>query len=239
MNVMVFAPEAAATRWFAPRAEPSVQLPTVAIPLAAETAGVPVTLPPPSKTLKVTDAPGTGLSYWSLTSTAGAMGTAVTRAVVWLSPALTTSRVAGPASAVAVNAPSNALVETARASSRCATAVDVPNVHVVCARPWLFVLAEAGAADPPPVVTRNSTSKFFAGFPRASVAWITSGCGRAVPTVPCCPSPDTTENERLDPAGAVVSRLHVARRKAARPSAADAGSRARRIETPAFGGSSR
>src|SRR2546422_457286 len=123
-----------------------------------------------------------------------------------------------------------------RASSRCATAVDVPNVHVVCARPWLFVLAEAGAADPPPVVTRNSTSKFFAGFPRASVAWITTGCGRAVPTVPCCPSPDTTENERLDPAGAVVSRLHVTRSKAARLSAADAGNRTRRIQTPALGG---
>src|SRR6266566_4865710 len=113
--------------------------------------------------------------------------------------------VAGPASAVAVNAPSSALVETARASSRCGTAVDVPNVHVVCARPWLFVLADAGAADPPPLVTRNATGKFFAGLPLVSVAWITSGCARVVPTIPCCPSPDTTENERQGIVGTTLA----------------------------------
>src|SRR5712691_6026480 len=230
--------EPIATRWLVPTAAPSVQRPTAAIPFAPEVAGVPVTLPPPSGVEKVTDAPGTGLSYWSVKRTAGAIGTGVPRVVLWLSPALRTMRVAGPASAVAVNAPSNALVETARASSRCGTAVDVPNVHVVCAIPWLFVLADAGAADPPPLVTRNASGKFFAGFPLVSVAWITSGCARVVPTIPCCPSPDTSENERLDPAGAVVSRLQVARSRAAKLSAADAGSRVRRIEPPAFGGSS-
>src|SRR5687768_6613659 len=63
---------------FAPAAAPSVQLPTVAMPLPFVEAAPPVTLPPPPVTAKVTDVPAiTALLNWSRTSTDGGVATAV------------------------------------------------------------------------------------------------------------------------------------------------------------------
>ncbi len=55
----------------------SVQLPTVAIPFASVACAAPVTLPLPGPAAKLTDTPATGLSNASVTTTDGAIGTAV------------------------------------------------------------------------------------------------------------------------------------------------------------------
>jgi hypothetical protein len=60
-----------------PTIDPSVQLPTVAMPLALVVALPPVMLPPPVATANVTVTPETGLSNASRTRTLGAVVTAV------------------------------------------------------------------------------------------------------------------------------------------------------------------
>src|SRR4051812_5357331 len=62
--------------------EPSVQLPTLAYPLISVVADVPVALPPPPVTVKVTDAFGIGARLWSSTRTRGAVATAAPEAAV-------------------------------------------------------------------------------------------------------------------------------------------------------------
>jgi hypothetical protein len=59
-----------------PAAVPSVQLPTVAIPLALVVAEPPATLPPPDATANVTATPFTGFPAASLTITLGGVATA-------------------------------------------------------------------------------------------------------------------------------------------------------------------
>ena len=56
---------------FAPEPEPSVQLPTVAMPDASVVALPPATVPPPLVTVNVTGAPADGLPLASLTRTDG------------------------------------------------------------------------------------------------------------------------------------------------------------------------
>jgi hypothetical protein len=60
-----------------PRAVPSVQLPTVAIPAALVVADAPVMLPPPNATANVTATPFTGFPAASFTITLGGVATAV------------------------------------------------------------------------------------------------------------------------------------------------------------------
>ena len=60
-----------------PAVVPSVQLPTVAMPLALVVADRLVAEPPPEATAKVTDTPLTTLLFTSLTMTLGAVATAV------------------------------------------------------------------------------------------------------------------------------------------------------------------
>src|SRR4051812_31310683 len=91
-----------AVRVFGPTVTPSVQLPTVAIPLAFVVAVPPVTLPPPVATVNVTVAPGTGLPFASLMSTDGAVATAVPAIADCASPALFVIEAAAPTVAVAV-----------------------------------------------------------------------------------------------------------------------------------------
>ena len=66
---------------------PSVQLPTVAIPLALVVAISAVALPPPVATAKVTLTPLTTLLFASFTITLGAVVTALPAVAVWLLPA--------------------------------------------------------------------------------------------------------------------------------------------------------
>src|SRR5690348_18447568 len=69
-------PEVAVTV-LGPATVPSVQLPTVAMPLALVVWVGPVMLPPPDATANVTATPGTGCPPASVTITDGAIGTAV------------------------------------------------------------------------------------------------------------------------------------------------------------------
>src|SRR5882762_4014242 len=91
-----FNPVDVAVRVLAPAVLPSVQLPTVAMPLALVVGVAPVTLPPPSAGANVTATPATGLPNWSFTITAGGV-TAVFTVAVCLSPAETAMLPALPA----------------------------------------------------------------------------------------------------------------------------------------------
>src|SRR5512135_1285258 len=72
---------------FAPAVVPSVQLVTCAIPLALVRIGVVgLTVPPPPATANVTLTPATGLPCVSVTSTLGAVATAVPTVALWLFP---------------------------------------------------------------------------------------------------------------------------------------------------------
>src|SRR5436309_2096885 len=102
VNVALSAP-AVALRLFGPAVPPSVQLPTVAIPLAFVVALPPVTLPPPAVTANVTPTPATGLLCASVTSTAGGVATALPAIALCASPALFVIDVGAPAVPVAVN----------------------------------------------------------------------------------------------------------------------------------------
>jgi hypothetical protein len=75
LNVVVSAP-AVAVRVLEPTTVPSVQLPTVAKPLASVVCVPPVTLPPPDATAKVTLTPDFGLPFASVMRTLGAVATA-------------------------------------------------------------------------------------------------------------------------------------------------------------------
>ncbi len=86
----------------APAVVPSVQLPTVAMPEALVVVEPPVTEPPPAVAAKVTVAPGTTLPFASLTTTLGAVATAVPTVAVWLFPAFTVSDAGGPTTVVIV-----------------------------------------------------------------------------------------------------------------------------------------
>jgi hypothetical protein len=70
-------PAAAAVRVLAPAVVPSVQLPTVAMPLALVVCSAPVMLPSPKATANVTPTPWTGLLLASRTITDGGVVTAV------------------------------------------------------------------------------------------------------------------------------------------------------------------
>src|SRR6476660_2348506 len=67
---------------------PSVQLPTVAMPLPSVVVVSTVALPPPPVTLNVTDTFGSGLLFTSLTNTLGFVATTAPTAAVCASPAL-------------------------------------------------------------------------------------------------------------------------------------------------------
>jgi hypothetical protein len=85
--------------------EPSVQLPTVAIPLALVVAVPPVTLPPPPVTVKVTVTPLIGLFNASFTITLGAVATAAPLFAVCASPALIAIDETGPGATVIAEVP--------------------------------------------------------------------------------------------------------------------------------------
>jgi hypothetical protein len=85
----------------APAVEPSVQLPTVAIPEAFVACEAPVTEPPPLATANTTTTPLTGFPLASVTVTAGATATAVPTVALCPSPADFTIDVGGEAGAAA------------------------------------------------------------------------------------------------------------------------------------------
>src|SRR5712691_1961814 len=87
---------------FVPAVVPSVQLATVAIPLAFVVCEPPVTLPPPAKAEKVTLTPATGLLFASRTITDGGVVTAVPTVALWPVPLFAAIWVAAPVTVVKV-----------------------------------------------------------------------------------------------------------------------------------------
>lgn len=81
-------PGADAVSVLTPGEAPSVQLPSVAMPLALVIAAATVSEPPPEVMVNVTFTPATGMPAKSLTSTDGAVATALPAAAVWLFPTL-------------------------------------------------------------------------------------------------------------------------------------------------------
>ena len=95
-------PLAVAVSVLVPAVVPSVQLPTLAMPLALVVWLAPVMLPLPGATANVTVTPPTGLPPPSFTITDGWIGTVPPTGAVCLSPPLIAICVAGPAVTVTV-----------------------------------------------------------------------------------------------------------------------------------------
>src|SRR5579863_2329930 len=87
-------PLACASRAFEPTVLPTVQDPTVAVPVASVVAVAPVTLPPPLVTEKVTVTPDITAPCWSRTTADGARGAAELIRTVWPLPELNVIEVA-------------------------------------------------------------------------------------------------------------------------------------------------
>src|SRR5206468_816038 len=88
---------------FEPAVALSVQLPTVATPLALVVWLPPVIVPFPGATANVTATPATGFPFASFTSTEGGTLTAVPAGAVWLVGLFAAIVAAAPAVPVAVN----------------------------------------------------------------------------------------------------------------------------------------
>ena len=97
VKVAAVRPVTVAVRVLLPASVPRVQLPTAAKPLlSVATLVAPVTLPPPVATAKLTMTPETGLLYESLTTTVGAVVTAVPAVADCALPVLTATLLAAP-----------------------------------------------------------------------------------------------------------------------------------------------
>src|SRR5687768_5427454 len=161
-NVTVEAPAVDAVSVLVPGAEPSVQLPTVAVPVPFEVVVAPVTDPPPLATVNVTVAPDTMLPFASLTVTAAATGITAPTAEVWLSPADFARIPAGPAIPFAENVKAGS--DPALAVSVFAPAAD-PRLHLpTVAEPTAFVSCVPPVTEPPPVTTVKTTLTPLTGF---------------------------------------------------------------------------
>src|SRR5262249_40141903 len=143
-----------AVRVFAPAVVLSVHEPTAAMPLAFV-----VALPP---LLNEIATPETGVPYWSVTSTDGAVETFVPTVAVWPSPALTDSEPAASCTAVAWNVAE----PTEAVAVRLFAPALVPSVHEpTVATPVRSVVCERPVAEPPPEATLNVTATPETGLP--------------------------------------------------------------------------
>ena len=139
----------------APAVVPSVQEPTVAMPLLFVVAVAVVTLPPPLATTNVTLVPEIGLLFTSRTITLGKRLTAVPTVALWLLPPLMAICVATPPVPVAVKV-TGVTPETV-AVSVFEPAVP-PSVQLeAVAIPLLLVVALPPETLPPPLATENVT----------------------------------------------------------------------------------
>ena len=166
-----------------PADAPSVQLPTVAMPLSFVVADALVTEPPPEATANVTLTPETGLLYSSFTITLGDVDTAVPAVADWPLPPFTATCVAAPTVPVAVNVTG----EPARLPLVAVNVLDptvVPSVQLpTAAMPLVFVVTDALVTEPPPDVTANVTETPETGLPFASVICTLGAVAIAEPAV--------------------------------------------------------
>jgi hypothetical protein len=186
---------------------PSVQLPTVAMPLVFVVARAPVTDPPPDATANVTDTPLSGFPNGSVTITLGGGDTG--------SPAVPVRFVAEFAAsvlapdvvvvAVAVNVsglPARfALVAVSVFAPTVVPSVQLPTV----ATPLPFVVVEAPVTLPPPDATANVTGTPRTGLLNRSFTITLGGDATAVLTIADWPLPELMASCVAAPAGTVTA----------------------------------
>src|SRR5947209_7164700 len=149
-KVIVERPVEAAVSVLAPAVWPSFQLPTVATPPAFVVALVPAAEPPAEPTAKVTPTPATGLPYWSVTETDGAVETSVFAVADWLSP----PEIAIAYAPSAVPVAWNVTLPTLELAVSVFEPAVVPSVHEpTAARPPALVVGVRPVAEPPPAPT--------------------------------------------------------------------------------------
>ena len=168
---------------FAPAVALSVQLPTVATPLALVVWLAPVIVPFPGATANVTATWATGFPFASFTSTDGGDVTAVPAVADWLVGLFAAIVAAAPAVPVAVNVTGlpvsdpdvavRVLLPTVALSVQLPT-VAMPLPFVVCVPPVTLPLPAAGA---------NVTATPATGLPFASFTITEGGDVTAVPAV--------------------------------------------------------
>ena len=163
-----------------PATVPSVQLPSVAIPLAFDTALTPVIEPPPVPTEKVTGTPATGLPFASRMITLGGVATAAPAVPVVLPPlsAICVAAFVRPVAAIVSGEPPNVpLVAVIVLAPTSAPSVQDPTV----AMPLAFVTCVAPVIVPPPEATAKLTVTPATGMLFTSRTITLGGTASAVP----------------------------------------------------------
>jgi len=152
---------------FCPAVGPSVQLPTVAIPLASLIWVAPVTLPLPGPGAKVTDTPETGLPNASVTSTDGAIKTALPAGAVCPPPPWGAIVAAAAEFTMTAAVSVTVTLPSTRAVTVFVSATVELNAPVIC--PLVFVVP-AGCVSVTPVagLAVSVTVAPLTGFPLAS-----------------------------------------------------------------------
>ena len=168
---------------------PSVQLPTVATPLALVTWVAPVIEPLPAGTENVTPTPGTGLLKVSFTTTAGGVVTVAVVVTDWPSPACLATLLAAPGLAVALKG--TGIATPGLPADTLWVPETGPSVQVVRAWPLTSVVADGVPTLPPPPLTEKVTVAPATACVVESFTCTTSGCASALPTVADCASPET------------------------------------------------
>jgi len=150
-----------------PAVVPSVQLPTVAIPLASLIWVAPVTLPLPGPGAKVTDTPETGLPNASVTSTDGAIKTALPAGAVCPPPPWGAIVAAAAEFTVTAAVSVTVTLPSTRAVTVFVSATVALNAPVIC--PLVFVVL-TGCVSVTPVagLAVSVTVAPLTGFPLAS-----------------------------------------------------------------------
>src|SRR5258708_22945170 len=149
----------------APEVVPSGQERRVAMPSAPVTWFAPVTAPAPVATAKWTETPETGLPCASVTSTDGAVATAVFTVTLWPSPSEIAIEPALPATAVALNV-IGLFVSPAELPVSVFAPAPLPSVQEpTVATPFTPLVAFAPLTEPPPEPIAKMTEIPATGLP--------------------------------------------------------------------------
>ena len=146
---------------------------------------------------KVTPTPETGLPYWSLTRTDGAVATFVFTVADWLSPTLTTIVAAAAGTPVAWNV---TLPTLAVAVSVFAPAVSPSVQEAAVATPLAFVFTGVLLVEPPPEATAKVTATPETALPKLSATKAAGAVESALCTVATWLSPADTAIDTAAPA---------------------------------------
>src|SRR5205823_480286 len=168
---------------FGPAVALSVQLPTVATPLALVVCLPPVIVPFPGATANVTATCATGFPFASFTITDGGVLTAVPAVADWLVALFAAIVAAVPAVPVAVNVTGLPLKPVEVAVSVFGPAVALSVQLPTVATPLALVVLLSSPTRRSPDLTANVTATCATGFPFASFTITDGGVLTAVPAV--------------------------------------------------------